>query len=51
MGEKRKTYSILVGNPERKISLGRPRRKLLDIKNAFKRERIGWCGLDLFGLE
>jgi hypothetical protein len=30
MGEKRNTYSILVGKPEGKRSLGRPRRRWVD---------------------
>jgi hypothetical protein len=32
MGEKRNACRILVGNPERKIHLGRTRRKLVDNK-------------------
>jgi hypothetical protein len=27
MGEERKVYKVLVGKPERKIPLGRPRRR------------------------
>jgi hypothetical protein len=30
MGEKRNVYRLLVGKPERKRSLGRPRRKWID---------------------
>jgi hypothetical protein len=30
MGEKRNAYRILVGNPERKRPLGRPRRRRVD---------------------
>jgi hypothetical protein len=30
MGEKRKVYRLLVGNPERKRPLGRPRRRWID---------------------
>jgi hypothetical protein len=30
MGEKRNTYRLLVGNPEGRRPLGRPRRKWLD---------------------
>jgi hypothetical protein len=30
MGEKRNAYRILVGKPERKRSLGRPRRRRVD---------------------
>jgi hypothetical protein len=43
-GEKRNAYRILVGKPEEKISLGRPRRRWEDnIKTDF-RER-GWDGM------
>jgi hypothetical protein len=40
MGEKRNAYRILVGNPERKRSLGRPRRRWVDNRE------IGWDGVD-----
>jgi hypothetical protein len=30
MGEKRNTYRLLVGNPEGRRPLGRPRRRLLE---------------------
>jgi hypothetical protein len=30
MGEKRNVYRLLVGKPEGKISLGRPRRRWID---------------------
>jgi hypothetical protein len=45
MGAKRNTYRILVGKPERKRPLGRPRRRLMDIK-INPRARMGWYGLD-----
>jgi hypothetical protein len=45
MGEKRNAYRILVGNPERKVSLGRPRRRwVYNIKMDLR--EIGWSGMD-----
>jgi hypothetical protein len=44
MGAKRETYRILVGNPEGKIPLGRPRRGW--VNNIRERDRIVWYGLD-----
>jgi hypothetical protein len=42
MGEKRNAYRILVGNPEGKRPLGRPRHRCVNnIKIDF-----GWDGLD-----
>jgi hypothetical protein len=41
MGEMRNVYSILVGRPERKRSLGRHRRRLEDNIRMDLRE-IGW---------
>jgi hypothetical protein len=38
MGEKRNVYRLLVGKPEGKTPLGRPRDKWV-------RDRIEWCGL------
>jgi hypothetical protein len=50
-GEKRNAYRILVGKPEGKRPLGRPRRRWLDnTKIDLKRGRFGWYGLDRFGL-
>jgi hypothetical protein len=50
MGETRNAYRILVGKPERKRPLGRPRRKWMDtIKIDLKRDRIGWYVLDQSG--
>jgi hypothetical protein len=47
MGEKRNAYRILVGKPEEKRPLGRPRRKWVDnIKMDLKRDRMGWYGQD-----
>jgi hypothetical protein len=45
MGEKRNAYRILVGNPEGRRSLGRPRRRWMDIIKMDLRE-IGWDGID-----
>jgi hypothetical protein len=45
MGEKGKACTILVGNPEGKRPLGRPRRKWVDNIKMDRRE-IGWDGVD-----
>jgi hypothetical protein len=43
--EKRNAYRILVGNPEGKRPLGRPKRRWVDnIKTDFR--EIGWYGMD-----
>jgi hypothetical protein len=45
MGEKRNAYRILVGKPEGKGPLGRPRRRWVDnIKIDFR--EIGWDGVN-----
>jgi hypothetical protein len=49
MGEKRNAYKILVGNPEGKRPLGRPRRRWVDNIKMDLRE-IGWDGMDCIGL-
>jgi hypothetical protein len=49
MGEKRNVYWILVGNPEGKRLLGRPRRRLVDNIKIDLRE-IGWDGRDWINL-
>jgi hypothetical protein len=47
MREKRNAYRILVGKPERKRPLGRPRRRWVDnIKMDLMSLRLGWYGLD-----
>jgi hypothetical protein len=44
-GGEEEAYSILVGNPERKRPLGRPRRRWVDNVKMDLRE-IGWDGMD-----
>jgi hypothetical protein len=45
IGEKRNAYRILVGNPEGKRPLGRPRRRWEDNIRMDLRE-IGWGGMN-----
>jgi hypothetical protein len=45
MGETRNAYRILVGNPEGKRPLGRPRRRRVDNIKTDLRE-TGWDGKD-----
>jgi hypothetical protein len=45
MGETRNAYRILVGKPEGKRPLGRPRRRWVDNYKMDLRE-IGWYGMD-----
>jgi hypothetical protein len=49
MGAKRTAYRILVGMPEGKRPLGRPRRKWVDNITTDLRE-IGWGGMDWIDL-
>jgi hypothetical protein len=49
MGERRNAYMILVGNPEGKSPLGRPRRGLVDNIKMNLRE-IGWDCMVRIGL-
>jgi hypothetical protein len=48
MEEKRKAYRILVGKPEGKRPLGRPRRRWVDNIKIDLRD-MGWYGLDRSG--
>jgi hypothetical protein len=49
MGEKRNVYRLLVGNPEGKRPLGRPRRRWIDNIKMDLRDRSECCGLDWSG--
>jgi hypothetical protein len=50
MGEKRNVYRLLVGKPEGKRPLGRPRRRWVDNINITRLEiGLGCCGLDWSG--
>jgi hypothetical protein len=49
MGENMNAYRILVGNPEGKRPLGRPRRRWEDNIRIDLRE-IGWGGMDWIAL-
>jgi hypothetical protein len=49
-GEKRNACMLLVGKPEGRRPLGRPRCRWVDsIKMDLGSDRIGWCGLDWSG--
>jgi hypothetical protein len=50
VGEKRNAYRILVGKPEGKRPLGRPRRRWVDNIKMDLRE-IGWDGMGWDGLD
>jgi hypothetical protein len=49
MGEKRNAYRLLVGKPEGKRPLGRPRRRWADNIKMDLLE-IGWGGMDWIGV-
>jgi hypothetical protein len=49
MGEKRNVYRLLVGMPEGKRPLGRPRRRLVDNIRMDLGE-VRWCDVDWIGL-
>jgi hypothetical protein len=49
MEARRNTYKILVGNPEERRPLGRPRRRWVDNIKMYLRE-IGWDGIDWINL-
>jgi hypothetical protein len=47
MGEERKVYKVLVGKPEGKRPLGRPKRRWEDgIRMDLRETSLGGCGLD-----
>jgi hypothetical protein len=47
--EKRNAYRLLVGKPERKISLARTKRRWMD-NIKMNLGEIGWGGMDSIGL-
>jgi hypothetical protein len=49
MGEKRNAYRLLVGKPEGRRPLGRPRRRWMDNIRMYLGE-VGWGGVDWIGL-
>jgi hypothetical protein len=49
MGEKRNAYRLLVGKPEGKRPLGRPRRRCVDNIRIYLGE-VGWGDVDWIGL-
>jgi hypothetical protein len=49
-GEKRNAYRLLVGKPEGKRPLGRPRRRWVDNIKMDLRE-VGWGDVDWIGLD
>jgi hypothetical protein len=49
MGETMNSYRILVGKPEGKRPVGRPRRRWVDNIKTYLRE-IGWDGVDCIDL-
>jgi hypothetical protein len=50
MREKRNAYRLLVGKPEGRRLLEKPRQRWVDILRwILERDRMGWCGLDLSG--
>jgi hypothetical protein len=49
MGAKRNVYGLLVGKPEGKRPLGRPRRRWLNNIKMYLVE-VGWGGMDWIGL-
>jgi hypothetical protein len=49
MGEKRNAYRLLVGKPEGKRPLGRPRRRWVDNIRMYLGE-VGWGDVDWIGL-
>jgi hypothetical protein len=49
MGEKRNAYRLLVGKPEGKRPLGKPRRRWVD-NIRMDRVEMGWGDVDWIGL-
>jgi hypothetical protein len=49
MGEKRNAYRLLVGKPERRRPLGRPRHRWLD-NIRMNLVEVGWGDVDSIGL-
>jgi hypothetical protein len=49
LGEKKSAYTLLVGKPERKRPLGRPRRRWVDNIRMVLGE-VGWGDVDWIGL-
>jgi hypothetical protein len=49
MGEKGTANRIMVGYPEGKRPLGRPRRRWVNNIKMDQRDRMGWYGLDRSG--
>jgi hypothetical protein len=49
MGEKRNTYRVLVGKPEGRRPLGRPRHRWVD-NIRMDLEEVGWGDVDWIGL-
>jgi hypothetical protein len=49
MGEKRNAYRLLVGKPEGKRPLGKPRRRWVDNIRMDLGEEMEGCGLDWSG--
>jgi hypothetical protein len=49
MGEKRNAYTLLVGKPEGRRPVGRPRRRWLD-NIRMDLVEVGWSNVDLIGL-
>jgi hypothetical protein len=49
MEEKRNAYRLLLGKPEGKIPLGRPRRRWVD-NIRMDLEEVGWSGVDWIGV-
>jgi hypothetical protein len=48
-GEKRNAYKLLVGKPDRKRPLGRPRRRWVD-NIGMNLGKVGWSDVDWIGL-